>query len=89
MSTEQLTDVGYFDGTGSSPAFDPGLKVPCPVCHASLEQEPRCTVSLMAMEHPTKSYFFRAHKRCWETCGRDRQSDIESEIIDAAIRPVA
>lgn len=84
------TDVfGWFDDANqTAPAHDPGPSGLCPVCCWPVQQHsidnPLVTISVM-LEDPTKrnrSYFFRAHKRCWDRQTEYQQKLIESSIID-------
>lgn len=84
------TDVfGWFDNASqTTPAHDPGPSGLCPVCCWPVEQHsidnPLVTISVM-LEDPAKrnrSYFFRAHKLCWEKQTEYQQKLIESSIID-------
>lgn len=73
--------LGWFDEPGPAPAFDPGLRVSCPVCGLPLVWEPRTTVSLMGLTS-TRSYFFRAHRSCWRYAPPETRAAIESAVID-------
>lgn len=83
MSKMPLVVVGWFDDVSATPAFDPGLGIPCPVCDELLSAYPRTTISLMPWPDKGRSYFFRAHKSCWENCSVAQQTEIEGQIIDA------
>lgn len=73
--------VGWFDDTSNIPAHDPGVEGGiCGVCNLPLEL-PVQTICLMPVGH-NRSYFFRNHKACWEECGPEAQSAIESQLID-------
>lgn len=75
---------GYFDSPEQTvPAYDPGLQAPCVVCTQSLLGKPVVTVSLMPDAIRQRSYFFRAHKECWNGISPQEQSAIESSLIDA------
>lgn len=75
---------GYFSEPGQQePTYDPGLNVECPVCYRRLTS-PMVTVSL-AIEEDTRSYFYRAHKGCFEDLTEDEQSDLDGLIVDAVI----
>lgn len=80
---ESVDIFGYFDAPGQErPAFDPGRGVPCPIClHALADKPVRCT-SLMLVGDD-RSYFFRAHKQCWDDAGQEEQERIEHALIDA------
>lgn len=72
---------GYFEDTSQTPAHDPGLNAPCPVCAKTLER-PVVTISLMPVEIRNRSYFFRAHKSCWNGISAAEQNAIESSLVD-------
>ena len=80
-------NLGWFDDPSQTePAHEPGLDVPCPVCGGTLNDgQPRKTMSLMLCEGPDRSYFYRAHKKCWEALNAEQQGIIEGEIIDAEL----
>lgn len=76
------TPYGWFTSPDQmTPVFDPGLDVPCPCCLEPLRNGPRKTISVMPVER-TRSYFFRAHKACWEATTEETRILIESSIID-------
>lgn len=77
-----LLSFGWFDDLSQQPTFDPGLGVACPVCGNELSAEPRTTISVAAAENRTRSYFFRAHKRCWSASSEAERIAIESGLID-------
>jgi len=72
---------GYFDGLGQKPAYDPGLCVPCPICLQPVGETNIITESLMSITGD-RSYFFRAHKPCWQSASDDEKRRIEGVIID-------
>jgi hypothetical protein len=75
------TDVfGWFDDTGDTPTHDPGLSGTCPACGATLGRPVR-TICLMPVGG-SRSYFFRAHRACWDGLDAGEQSAIESSLID-------
>lgn len=82
-----MTVVGYFDAPGTDvPAYDPGLDVQCLVCWKPLRDKPRVTVSLMWKDWHDRSYFFRAHKLCWEGISPAEQQKYEESVLEADIR---
>lgn len=83
---------GWFDGMGDVPAHDPGREAACPVCAKSLAATwpDVTTVSLALLVGREKSYFFRAHRKCWrEDTTEEERAAIESSLIDAEARRVA
>lgn len=78
-----MTNIfGYFDQPGQEkPTVDPGLSVPCPFCTRSI-CPPMKTISLMRPESD-KSFFYRAHKDCYEQAEAEEIQHIESIKIDA------
>ena len=77
---------GWFDDAGNTPVHDPGMAAKCPACGEVLARPVR-TISLMPAG-VDRSYFFRAHKGCWDALPPEDQSAIESSLIDAAIEPL-
>ena len=81
-----------------TPAHDPGPDGICPQCTHPVGRHsidnPIKTISLAVedKEYRTRSYFFRAHKNCWDRATPHDQSMIESSVIDThmdclAVRP--
>jgi hypothetical protein len=79
---ELRSDVfGYFDDPYSSiPGHDPGMDGKCAACGRTLSR-PVATISI-ARWKGDRSYFFRAHKTCWESLSEEEQGLIESIAID-------
>lgn len=77
--------IGWYDAPEAAfPAYDPGSDCPCIVCMGPLTR-PMVTISL-AHENPAQrkySFFFRAHKQCWQELSEKEQNLIESSVIDA------
>ena len=80
---------GYFEVAGQVvPSYDPGLTCPCPICLRQLREWPTKfgeqfkTISLMK-EGDDRSYFFRAHKRCWDNASEEEKNNIEHSLIDS------
>lgn len=72
--------IGYFDDAASSiPTFDPGPSVNCPFCIQPL-RSPIKTISLMK-PRSDRSYFYRAHRACYETASADYVCDLETGIL--------
>ena len=88
MATAQHESVGWFEGTSPTPAYDPPLDAPCVVCGFP-QTTPRVTISVAPapwIEHsPRLSFYFRAHKSCWESLSHEGQTEIESSVIDRAM----
>jgi hypothetical protein len=83
------TDVfGWFDDPAATkPAHDPGIATgKCAACGQGL-QLPVKTISLMP-EGGSRSYFFRAHKDCWENLDVAERAEIEGALIDATVLPL-
>ena len=71
---------GYFSNDNqTTPEFDPGLDVLCPVCMLKLKK-PIVTYSLLK-PGDLRSYFYRVHKQCSGKC--DEINRIESSLIDS------
>ncbi len=83
--SEALVPVGHFDDYFSeTPAFDPGLGVPCPVCGERLDSQPsRVTISFAPMDQ-SRSLFFRAHRACWER-DPNESARIEGLIVESEL----
>jgi hypothetical protein len=81
------TIFGYFDDPGDqAPTFDPGLGVPCPFCLRPVGKDGIKTISLMPIEG-NRSYFYRAHKGCYEQVSPDDIARLESSLIDTVVVP--
>lgn len=81
--------VGYFDSAEQEePTFDPGMDVPCPVCHKILRGQPVVTPSLLLWDYDStkgdRSYFYRVHKACYQGLSEQAITALDSIIIDAA-----
>ena len=86
---------GWFDSPEQTmPAHDPGQAAPCVICawpvNKHSEDNPLVTISLavQAKRFRDRSYFFRAHKNCWERQTKHEQTLIESSLIDSICKPV-
>lgn len=81
-----LRYIGYFnDPDSTDPSHDPGLGAPCVVCDQPLISQPeRVTISLVHQNPELRlfSFFFRAHKACWNALPEVERILIESSIID-------
>jgi hypothetical protein len=83
---------GWFgDAAQTEPEHDPGFDAPCPICIHPVGRHsvdnPIKTISLM-VEDPAQrrnSFFFRAHKRCWEMVSDHERSMVESSLIDHVV----
>ena len=72
---------GYFERPEqTTPTFDPGPSALCPFCLRALAM-PVKTISLMK-PGDARSYFYRAHKACYETADDRAIAEIESAQID-------
>lgn len=82
MRPEIRKDIfGYFDDASQTkPAHDPGMETICPFCGKNL-QRPVMTISLMKDADP-RSYFYRAHKNCYQYADAETVTSIESALID-------
>lgn len=80
--------MGYFDDPKqTTPAFDPGLDVACPICLGTLST-PLVTISLM-VPGDDRSFFYRAHRACWDSTTSEEQSHLEGTLVDARAALVA
>lgn len=75
-----LAIFGWFDDAGATPAHDPGLTVPCPVCSQPFTKQDCVCISTLPAEpdDERRSYFFRAHKTCWLNVPMGRAQEIET-----------
>jgi hypothetical protein len=74
--------LGWFEDASDTPAHDPGVDgTPCLVCTQGLTR-PVVTVSLMLADSRQRSYFFRAHKDCWNGLSEGEQALYEGGVID-------
>lgn len=75
---------GYFDSPEqTTPAYDPGVEIDCPLCSKPLDLSNMVTISLMRQDRiDNRSYFYRLHKTCREWATDDEILDIESMVID-------
>lgn len=72
---------GFYDSPlADAPAYDPGLNVDCPVCYTGLSV-PIKTISVMSAGD-NRSYFYRAHKHCYEALSPAQIGDLDGLIID-------
>lgn len=81
--------VGYYaDASQTAPTYDPGLLVDCPFCSQPLDypKTPIKTISLMRADRidraDGRSYFYRAHKSCYESSDLDLIGSIEATILN-------
>ncbi len=73
---------GYFEAPGQTePAFDPGLDIECPVCEKPVGKN--CRAVCFMVPGDKRSYFYRMHKNCLETCSPELETNITSVIVDA------
>jgi len=82
METKIREDVfGWFDNPLSeTPDHDPGMDGICPVCANKLST-PVKTISLIPI-HGDRSYFYRAHKECYESLSSTDIMRLDSSLID-------
>jgi hypothetical protein len=69
--------IGWFEGPGETPTFDPGEAGVCPLCDKVIGTQPRLCRSLMV--NGRRSYFFSYHEACKDTV---RLKDIEHQVVD-------
>ena len=84
---------GWFDDPSQTkPAHDPGEAGLCPVCGWPVGKHsidnPLKTISIAAfkLEFRDRSFFFRAHKNCWNRTSPHERMMIESSIINESIQ---
>jgi hypothetical protein len=77
--------LGYYDSAEQTEAtFNPGLNVPCVVCYKPL-CAPLKTISLMK-PGSGRSYFYRAHKACYEGLSEQEMGDLEWSMLNPPAR---
>lgn len=80
--TSLLDIFGWFsEANAKYPERDPGLSAPCPLCGRAVRDKPIKTISVMPLGGSC-SYFYRAHKDCYESAAAETITEIESAIID-------
>ena len=74
---------GWFDSPmDEKPTHDPTVeKGLCLVCTKPMSF-PLTTISLALQDGADRSYFFRAHKGCWDALSEKEQSEYECSLID-------
>jgi hypothetical protein len=73
--------LGYYDRADQKePTFNPGPDVPCVICYKPL-CAPMKTISLLK-PGASRSYFYRAHKACYEGLGEDEIGDLEWSMLN-------
>lgn len=74
---------GWFDSPlDETPAHDPTVEDGiCPICAKGLER-PVKTISLIK-DGDSKSYFYRAHKGCYEGLSEEDVMNLDSSLIDS------
>lgn len=73
--------IGYYDDPSqATPTYNPGLNVPCVICFKPLSA-PMKTISLM-MPGDHRSYFYRAHKACYEALPEAEIADLEWSMMN-------
>ena len=77
-----MKEYGYFDNVNqTTPAYDPGLSVPCLICEKVLSVDDIRTVSLM-IPNDGRSYFYRVHKSCHEPLDEQARVALDGRLID-------
>jgi hypothetical protein len=76
---------GYFDDAKQEkPSFDPGLEVGCPFCNEKINNGAGDTkISTISVWKPgdTRSYFYRAHKKCYGSADPLKVQEIDSVVF--------
>ena len=81
-----MSIFGYFDSAEQSePAYDPGLETLCPCCLSPVGDGSGITTISLLAEEDVRSFFFRAHKGCWQRASDEEKSVIESSLIDSRV----
>ena len=76
-----IDQIGYFDDENQvDPAYNPKIEDSvCPFCSLQLSH-PMKTISFLK-EESRKSFFYRAHKKCYE----DREPGVEDFIVELSL----
>lgn len=81
---------GYFnDADQVTPAYDPGVSVDCPVCGKVLghhSNDNRLVTISVAVDDDNRSYFYRAHRSCYDALPPEKQSELDWPIVDAVTK---
>jgi hypothetical protein len=78
---------GWFENEGDTPAFDPGLRVPCLLCGKALDMGDIRTTSLM-WPQGNKSLFYRTHRSCHDAASAETISVIDEAVLNEATKSV-
>lgn len=75
--------VGYFtEPDQTEPAYDPGLNLPCPICHRMLTEAPVLTISLVSLNGPSCwSYFYRVHRACHNQLTNRQRQELDDFVL--------
>jgi hypothetical protein len=86
MSKLAKSIFGFYESADQiAPTYDPGPEALCPLCLRELgypENKVR-TVSLMKVENPNRSFFYRMHLKCAEAATGEQIMHIEGSVIDS------
>lgn len=80
-----IKDYGYFEGSDPEPAYDPGFLADCPFCNKRLTGPVKTTS--FGVPGSTRSWFWRAHKDCYERASDQAVTEVDSFIIDFIEKP--
>jgi hypothetical protein len=73
--------LGYYDRADQTePTYNPPKDAPCVICYKPL-CAPLKTISLLK-PGGSRSYFYRAHKACYEGLGDDEIGDLEWSMLN-------
>lgn len=76
--------VGWFsDSRQVTPAYDPGIDVPCPHCGNTLTEDNVRTYSVMA-HAGVRSVFYRVHRTCDDVASETQVRELDQIAMQAA-----
>ena len=76
--------VGWFsDARQATPAYDPGIDVPCPHCGDTLSADNVRTYSVMA-HVGVRSVFYRVHRTCDDAASEEQVRELDRIAMQAA-----
>jgi hypothetical protein len=75
---------GWFDRPdqpSNEPTYDPPHDAPCPYCGEKLSADDVRTSSIMAVENPTRSYFYRTHRTCDDAASDGQRQSVFHAVL--------
>jgi hypothetical protein len=69
------------DQASDAPTYDPPHDAPCPYCGNALIAGDVRAHSMMAVERPTRSYFYRTHRTCDDTASDGQKQSVFDGVL--------